>query len=377
VFGGRGTSLVLTLAATETWAYDGDWTLLATTGPTQRYDGAMAADTEHDRIVMFGGVALDASANAVINGDTWLFDGTAWTQGPVGPPPRRGAAMAYDAKRRRVVLFGGSSSPARDATSCSCLGDTWEWDGMGWKQVMTSPSPPALTGARLAYDPLRGELVLFGGIADGTTTAQTWTFDGAWHAVTPNVSPPARGLGVFAWDAARQQLVYSAGGQATGATITSFGDSWEWDGTDNLWRRLPVSSLLQTRFDQAGASAPDGNGILVLGGLFAASGGTDNAGFFYPSVLRWQGTDREEVCTTRVDSDGDGLAGCADPDCWAVCTPLCPPGVASCSGPRCGDGICDPLRETALVCAADCGAAPVSCGDLVCDPGEMCPGDCP
>jgi len=38
--------------------------------------------------------------------------------------------MAYDAARRRVVLFGGGpNSPPFQS-----LGDTWEWDGVKWEK---------------------------------------------------------------------------------------------------------------------------------------------------------------------------------------------------------------------------------------------------
>jgi hypothetical protein len=44
-----------------------------------------------------------------------------------------------------------------------------------------------------------------------------------------------------------------------------------------------------------------------------------------------------EACTSaQLDYDGDGLAGCADDECWATCSPLCPPGsTCAASAPRC------------------------------------------
>jgi len=81
-------------------------------------------------------------------------------------------------------------------------------------------------------------------------------------------------------------------------------------------------------------------------------------------LLRWDNAHPDESCHLDVDDDGDGLAGCADSDCSAVCT-------------HCGDGVCDPL-EDCRICPADCGCTPV-CGDSICDPGEdhkSCPGDC-
>ena len=32
----------------------------------------------------------------------------------------------------------------------------------------------------------------------------------------------------------------------------------------------------------------------------------------------------DETCEPGVDADGDGLAGCDDPDCWWKCHPACP-----------------------------------------------------
>ncbi|MBI3892210.1 MAG: hypothetical protein HY303_11855 [Candidatus Wallbacteria bacterium] len=65
------------------------------------------------------------------------------------PAARSGHAMAYDAARGRVVVFGGQDSGG------NYLGDTWEWDGGSWYQrsPATSPAPRALHS--LAYDSVR------------------------------------------------------------------------------------------------------------------------------------------------------------------------------------------------------------------------------
>lgn len=370
MFGGRGVGAGLTLAPPDTWAYNGvAWRRVATTGPAARYDHTLAADTEHDQIVLFGGIVVDAGGVARVNGETWLWDGTAWKPGPAGPPARRQAAMAYDPKRKRVVLFGGSIHTPKDLTTCNCLGDTWEWDGTAWSQNMQSPAPPPMAGARLAYDPVSGTLVMYAGSQLGMALGTTWIYDGTWRQLAPATSPPARAYGVFAFDPARRALVYHGGTPL----LQALADAWEWVASANLWRRVPVSAGLQSRFAGAGATSPDGNGIVVAGGLFS---GADSQGLSEPFVLRWNSGDREESCATRVDSDGDGAIGCADPDCWEVCTPLCSPGAVSCTSPRCGDGTCDPAFESRALCPADCGAPLLSCGDLVCDPGESCAADC-
>src|SRR5579859_2056215 len=76
-----------------------------------------------------------------------------WTQAhPAASPPAREAhSMAQLGDK--VVLFGGSNVPGQ------VFGDTWVWDGTNWTQITrfglfgTGPQPPARFGASMAYDP--------------------------------------------------------------------------------------------------------------------------------------------------------------------------------------------------------------------------------
>jgi hypothetical protein len=121
----------------------------------------------------------------------------------------------------------------------------------------------------------------------------------------------------------------------------------------------------------------DGSGLVALvGGRLRASGQTQPLDDVWQ--LSWAHGGRDEVCRDAGDHDGDGLAGCADPDCWYRCAPLCSPGLACpASAPSCGDGRCDQTFETCALCPGDCGACPPVCGDGVCSAAEQCPGDCP
>ncbi|MEO8554673.1 MAG: hypothetical protein ABI678_32070, partial [Kofleriaceae bacterium] len=111
----------------------------------------------------------------------------------------------------------------------------------------------------------------------------------------------------------------------------------------------------------------DGAGIAMFGGSY----GSDHW------ELRWDGPVVQDSCTS-ADDDGDHRVGCADGDCWTVCTPGCLPNTScTAGGPTCGDGACDARRETCGTCEVDCGVCPTVCGDGVCGPSEVCPGDCP
>ena len=66
-------------------------------------------------------------------------------------------------------------------------------------------------------------------------------------------------------------------------------------------------------------------------------------------TLRFGASEVPQDLCIEVDTDGDTLIGCDDPDCWARCTPFCPPHT-SCPAdvPRCGDGTCSRVESTRL-----------------------------
>ncbi|HYE62990.1 MAG TPA: kelch repeat-containing protein [Phycisphaerales bacterium] len=75
----------------------------------------------------------------------------------VAPPSgRNGHAMAYDSARGVTVLFGGDDGNGIRS------GETWEWNGTKWRQVLVS-GPSARRWHAMAYDSARGVTVLFGG----------------------------------------------------------------------------------------------------------------------------------------------------------------------------------------------------------------------
>src|SRR5581483_10661132 len=106
------------------------WTQVSDIGPSGRFQHAMAYDESRDRVVLFGGRTTGPLPQGELRpSDTWEWDGDAWVQvEDVGPGGRSEFAMAYDAARKRVVLFGGAPESGR------LLNDTWEWDGRTWTQ---------------------------------------------------------------------------------------------------------------------------------------------------------------------------------------------------------------------------------------------------
>ena len=246
------------------------WRLLEVT-PLSRTGTALAYDAARGRIVLFGGTNYTVG---YVN-DTWEWTGTGWIKStPLGPSPpaRRGHAMAYDAKRGVVVLFGGLLPLGANAS----LDDTWEWNGAVWKNVTPADSPPARNGHGMAYDAVRGKVVMFGG-APGTTSPRddTWTWDGTtWVDVTPasaSERPSPRYMTALAFDPKRGRIVLFGGNTGGGSGGVRVGDTWEWNGTK--WSEIVVASPPETR-DEHGLAFDASTGHVVM---YGGHGGTSNS----------------------------------------------------------------------------------------------------
>ena len=218
----------------DTWIWDGtNWNQKSPqTSPRSRYAFGMAYDSTQSQIVLFGG-ALGFNANL---GDTWAWDGTNWTQkSPQTSPPARGyCVMAYDAAHQQVVLFGGYSEPPAGPpfVAGTRWGDTWVWDGTNWTQKSPQSSPSARTGAAMVYDAAHGQVVLFGGFVSAGLN-DTWVWDGSnWTQKFPQTSPGTRSGHAMAYDSTRGQVVLFSG---------NINDTWIWDGS-NWTQESPQTS---------------------------------------------------------------------------------------------------------------------------------------
>ncbi len=156
---------------TEMWYWDGEsWGIIAPSFFPMPYPriaegDAMATDLKRKRVVLYAGDSVNISTG------TWEWDGVTWTlAATTGPGPRGYHSMVYDSRRERVLLFGGHARYTLE-------NDLWEWDGSVWTEVEQVSPPSERFGQQMAYDPIRDQLVMFGGTTecwDGSY-GQTWT----------------------------------------------------------------------------------------------------------------------------------------------------------------------------------------------------------
>ena len=129
------------------------------------HSSCMAYDPIRQRGVMFGGYFVQGGDGR--SSATWEWDGTHWlARRPlVSPPERSRAAMAFDPVRGRIVMFGGYWSSGT-LWQVRLLRDMWEYDGQTWQQIpLAGAWPSARFYHGMASDPLRGKVVMFGGEA--------------------------------------------------------------------------------------------------------------------------------------------------------------------------------------------------------------------
>lgn len=246
----------------DTWIWNGaTWTQVVAAGPVARSNAAMTFDELRGVAVLFGGVKGVGLTGTL--GDTWewsLVGGWVQRAAAVHPAVRFGHAMAYDRNRGRTVLFGG-----RTVSGTVFLDDTWEWDGTAWTYFTPAVKPTRRMNHTMAFDPVSGRVLLFGGIQlGGPVVGDTWAWDGAgWTQLAPATPPAARQQAAMAEDTVRGRVVLF-GGQNGGA----LSDTLEWDGFDWSIAAAPLAPAGAVL--PAMARGPLGRHVVLFGGQTGA-----------------------------------------------------------------------------------------------------------
>ena len=171
----RGRTVVyggLTLAdvaLTDTWEWDGtSWTQRASTRPSPLDAPTQAVfDTGRNALLMVVGAFSTGPS------ETWQWNGANWSV--VGPGP----AIAMP----NATTGAGAASYLYSAGSAGVA--TWRWNGTAWSSLATPTTPALRFGAAMAYDAARSRVVLFGGLANNAYSRETWTFDGTSWSLVP------------------------------------------------------------------------------------------------------------------------------------------------------------------------------------------------
>jgi hypothetical protein len=210
----------------DTWRFRNDnWTRIAVHGPEGRAEAAVAYDRRRGRIVLFGGYRR-VEGETERFGDTWEWDGNSWRRVAVdGPSARNNAAMAYDAHLHKVILFGGPG-PSNE---------TWAWDGRAWKQL-GGRSVSGRFNPVMIYDVHLQAVLRYGGWDGKSRVGDTWLLSSeGWQRLTSE-GPPARNHSAMVYDRMRGLAILFGGHDGENV----FGDTWQWNGfTWNMLASAP------------------------------------------------------------------------------------------------------------------------------------------
>jgi hypothetical protein len=216
--------------------------------------------------------------------------GCEWKQRSTNGPLREGHAMAFDPIRNQVMMFGGKASNGDP------LNDTWEWNGSVWTNVTPSApgdvNPDPRFKPAMACDPARNRVVLFGGVRGEHELDDTWEWDGTKWTKPPasGPSPPGRHHHAMAYDPINKVILLFGGFSGSGADPDhrDLDDTWGWNGT--VWiKYTPVTS---PGAREAHAMAVDTSRMVVV--LFGGAH-TDAPFFKYSDTWEWNGAQWAEI----------------------------------------------------------------------------------
>jgi hypothetical protein len=182
---------------------------------------------------------------------------------------RGGAALVWDAKDHYMLMFGGRTTSPDGRTFTP--NDTWAWTDHQWKLMNTSIAPPGRSFPAMAYDPIRQEVVMYGG---GMTNSDefrtdTWAWDGVdWKELHPT-SSPGRGYVRMAYDPGQRALILVRQPISSPAQV----ETWSWTGT--TWMLVASGSTPPPRWFSSLCNDPVTGEVLLVGGYLGALGDPD------------------------------------------------------------------------------------------------------
>jgi Galactose oxidase, central domain len=149
-----------------------------------------------------------------------------------------------------------------------------------WKTVSTATAPPARAAHAMAYDPVSGKIVVFGGFGPLSYFGDTWTFDGrTWTKESPPVSPGARAAATLMYDEVTKQLVLFGGYNG----LNYLDDTWLWDGAASTWTQASPATVPSVATGPMGFTDPMNGHATMFGGY--------NGMFYVGSTWQWNGVD--------------------------------------------------------------------------------------
>lgn len=189
-------------------------------------------------------------------------------------PPLHGEAMTFDPVRGRIVAFGGVADQ-------TWLEGTWEWNDPAWHRVDAGAPAPALrSGHAMLYHPDDGAVYVFGGMHAPPVEQRcdAWRYaDRIWERIFDGPCMTERTVNASLVFDTRTHAMLLLEGPAVATQEAQPLRMWRWTGND--WSLVDASGPKRTGF--SAAVYDERRQVLVVPVLF---GGSD------AGVWEWNGS---------------------------------------------------------------------------------------
>jgi len=201
---------------------------------------------------------------------------------PSSPSARHGAKLIYDPVGKQVIMFGGRGE---GSIGGDLYNDMWSlnMETHRWQEIDTSSGPDPRLSPGLVYDPVHHQMILFGGYRNQGRVNDTWLFDLSsyeWEEIYPILSPPARSDMGMAYDEINQIAVLF-GGYCLEHQRDYCDDTWVFDPVSQNWIEMNPSSSPPVMYGHSLDYDPLDDQFLVWGGHMSRfdQGGMTSAGY--------------------------------------------------------------------------------------------------
>ncbi len=223
---GQVIGLATSAANAATYAWNGaTWTALPASSPPVGAT-SLATDGRNGRVYLLSNAAAGRR-------DLFAWNGTQWQASVPCPTPSVSTSMVFDTSRQRAVMFGYDQQFAEPRQHA-------EFDGFQWHRIAIPPTAPlGLRSSGSEYDAVRNVTVVFGGLfASGVRSGETHTWDGATWQLAAVTGPSPRVSPALAFDPIRGVVVLVGGFDANGPR----NDHWQWNGS--TWSQIAANTPL-------------------------------------------------------------------------------------------------------------------------------------
>jgi hypothetical protein len=253
---------------------DGTWTHLQFGGPPPRRDAGAAYDLPRDRLVVVAG-----------DGGTWAYGldgGTGWVQLPVSPYASTGFERAiYDPVADRMILIN----------SAMIVFELNLAFPSSWVQLAVSGvTPPPRSFFAVAHDAARNRLIVYGGGPYTGTFNDVWALNltgpPVWSQISPTGTAPLPTWGPLAvYDGGRDRLIVGMGASDLNYTTNSDVFALNLSGPPSWTPLSPDGTPPPSRMLSSAVVDPPGGRMVLFSGYPTTA--ADTWALEFDPTLRW------------------------------------------------------------------------------------------